>query len=97
MSKKRPKNSYVDAEAAEDSGEESDTEKKQRAAAIKKLKSNRTSKSFYSNDERFRDDLGATVLVINEDTDEDDEDVDEMDEATAKEFQNFIAEQDEEV
>ena len=44
MSKKRPKNIYVDGEAEEDSGEESDTEKKQRAAAIKKLKSNRSSK-----------------------------------------------------
>ena len=44
MSKKRPKNVYVDGEAQEDSGEESETEKEQRAAAIKKLKSNRSSK-----------------------------------------------------
>ena len=50
MSKKRPKNVYVDGEAQEDSGEESETEKEQRAAAIKKLKSNRSSK-FRRSDE----------------------------------------------
>lgn len=43
MPKKRPHNDFLDGEAQEDSGEESDTEKKQRAAAIKKLKSNRPS------------------------------------------------------
>ena len=35
---------YVDGEAQEDSAEESDTESKQRAAALKKLKANRSSK-----------------------------------------------------
>lgn len=45
MSKKRPKNEFVVAEADEDSAEESDTEKQQRAA-IKKLKSNRPGKFF---------------------------------------------------
>lgn len=44
MSKKRPRNAYVNDEAEEDSAEESDTEKNQRAAAMKKLKSNRQSK-----------------------------------------------------
>jgi len=43
MAKKRP-NQFLDGEAQEDSAEESDTEKKQRAAAIKKLKSTRPSK-----------------------------------------------------
>jgi len=43
MAKKRP-NQFLDGEAQEDSAEESDTEKKQRAAAIKKLKSSRPSK-----------------------------------------------------
>jgi hypothetical protein len=49
MSKKRQRNVFVDGEAEEDSAEESDTEKKQRAAAIKKIKSNRPSKLLYSN------------------------------------------------
>lgn len=46
MPKKRPRNDFLDGEAQEDSAEESDTEKKQRAAAIKKLKSSRPSKFF---------------------------------------------------
>ena len=44
MAKKRPRNVFVDGEAQEDSAEESDTEQKQRAAAMKKLKSNRPSR-----------------------------------------------------
>ena len=44
MSKKRQRNAFVDEQAEEDSAEESDTEQKQRAAAMKKLKSNRPSK-----------------------------------------------------
>ena len=44
MPKKRPRNDFLDGEAQEDSAEESDTEQKQRAAAIKKLKSNRPSR-----------------------------------------------------
>jgi hypothetical protein len=46
MPKKRPRNDFLDGEAQEDSGEESDTEKKQRAAAMKKLKTNRPRKFF---------------------------------------------------
>ena len=46
MPKKRPRNDFLDGEAQEDSGEESDTEKKQRALAIKKLKNNRPRKFF---------------------------------------------------
>jgi hypothetical protein len=46
MPKKRPRNEFLDGEAQEDSAEESDTEKNQRAAAMKKLKSNRPSKFF---------------------------------------------------
>jgi hypothetical protein len=44
MPKKRQRDDFLDGEAQEDSAEESDTEQKQRAAAIKKLKSNRPSK-----------------------------------------------------
>lgn len=44
MPKKRPRNEFVDGEAQEDSAEESDTEQKQRVAAMKKLKSNRPSR-----------------------------------------------------
>ncbi len=44
MSKKRHRNAFVDEQAEEDSAEESDAEKKQRVAAMKKLKSNRPSK-----------------------------------------------------
>jgi hypothetical protein len=44
MSVKRQRNAFVDDQAEEDSAEESDTEQKQRIAAIKKLKSNRPSK-----------------------------------------------------
>jgi hypothetical protein len=46
MPKKRPRNEFLDGEAEVDSAEESDTEKKQRAIAMKKLKSNRPSKFF---------------------------------------------------
>ena len=46
MPKKRPRNDFLDGEAQEDSAEESDTEQKQRAAAMKKLKSSRPSKIF---------------------------------------------------
>jgi hypothetical protein len=49
MPKKRQRNDFLDGEAQEDSAEESDTEQKQRAAAIKKLKSNRPSKFSQSN------------------------------------------------
>ena len=59
MSKKRVRSSFVDAEAEVDSGEESDTEKKQRAAAIKKLKSNRPSNTILV-DVRF---LSSHVLL----------------------------------
>jgi hypothetical protein len=47
MPKKRSRNEFVEGEAEEDSAEESDTEKKQRVAAMKKLKSNRPSKSSH--------------------------------------------------
>ena len=47
MSKKRQRNAFVDEQAEEDSAEESDTEKKQRVAAMKKLKSNRPSKNIH--------------------------------------------------
>jgi hypothetical protein len=51
MSKKRQRNAFVDDQAEEDSAEESDTEKKQRIAAIKKLKSIRPSKYSQSIDD----------------------------------------------
>lgn len=54
MPKKRPRNEFVDGEAQEDSAEESDTEQKQRAAAMKKLKSNRPSRIFSQSGDSFR-------------------------------------------
>ena len=48
MSTKRQRNVYVNEEAEEDSAEESDTEKKQRLAAMKKLKSSRPSKTLFT-------------------------------------------------
>lgn len=92
MSKKRQRNAFVDGEAEEDSGEESDSEKKQRAAAMKKLKSSRPSRSCFASKRDFRP-LGFSVSEG-----EDDEDEEEMDEdAAAEEFKNFIAEPEDEV
>ena len=45
MSHKRARSSFVDAEAEEDSAEESDSERKDRAEALKRLKSDRLSKT----------------------------------------------------
>ena len=91
MAKKRP-NQFLDGEAQEDSAEESDTEKKQRVAAIKKLK--RPSK--FSQQIYFHLFFFYLFSLVSDD-DDDDEDEEIMDEKTAKELEGFIAEPGDEV
>jgi hypothetical protein len=91
MSKKRHRNAFVDEQAEEDSAEESDTEKKQRLAAIKKLKSNRPSKfSQLISVENF-----SSLYLVSDD--DDDEEEDEIDEKVVAELNSFIAEPGEDV